>query len=43
MSLLLHGFAAGCEATALPRRDELLVIWLGHWFGLRPFQALGRR
>jgi hypothetical protein len=36
------GFAAGCAAVAMPRRQWLIIPGLSPWFGLSPLKLMSQ-
>ena len=38
INVRVYGLAARCEATALPRRNDLPKLRLSRWFGLCTYQ-----
>jgi hypothetical protein len=43
MDHLSIGFAAGCEAVAMPRRQKPIIFGARPWSGLSPSDLLGQR
>jgi len=43
MGQVRFGFAAGCEAVAMPRRQQQIIPGLFPWSGLSPSDLFGQR